>query len=98
MLNVSKLHNSFWAEAIATAYYLHNLSFTKAQNNMTPYQLWIGIYPNLLYFKIFGCIAYHHILDKKQKKLNFKSSKCIFIGYDKPIGIEGYKLYDSSSR
>jgi hypothetical protein len=97
MLNVSKLYNSFWAEAIATACYLHNLSFTKAQNNTTPYQLWTGIYPNLLHFKIFGCVAYHHIPDKKQKKLNFKSSKCIFSGYDEPIGIKGYKLYDPSS-
>jgi hypothetical protein len=39
MFKVANLHNSFWVEAISTACYLQNLSFTKALTNSTPHQL-----------------------------------------------------------
>ena len=39
---------------------------------------------NLLYidhFRVFGCHSYIHIPKDERKKLDFKSKKCIFLGY-----------------
>ena len=90
MLNVAHLPNSFWIEAIATACYLRNISYTKALNNITPYQLWTGLRHDLSHLRVFGCLAYTHIPDEKKKKLDLKSLKCTFIGYGEPNGVKGY--------
>ena len=97
MLQVVHFLNSFWAEAIATACYLCNLSYTKALNNMTLYQLWTGLHPNLSHLKVFGCLAYTHIPAEKRKKTDLKGFKCTFIGYGKSNGVNGYRLYDPKS-
>lgn len=39
MLNVAHLINSFWAEAVASACYLQNCSYTSTLTNVTPYEL-----------------------------------------------------------
>ena len=40
---------------------------------------------------MFGCEAWAHILDEKQKALQPKSEKCIFVGYYKDV--KGYILF-----
>ena len=47
MLHDAGLGKEFWAEAVATANYLKNLSSTKALNNMTPYEAWHKEKPDL---------------------------------------------------
>uniref|UniRef100_A0A2N9H2K3 Integrase catalytic domain-containing protein n=1 Tax=Fagus sylvatica TaxID=28930 RepID=A0A2N9H2K3_FAGSY len=42
--------------------------------------------------RIFGCSAYVHISSEDRSKLDPKSKKCIFLGYEK--GVKGYKLWD----
>jgi hypothetical protein len=45
----------------------------------TPYELWHGKKPTLLFLRVWGCEAY---LKKLQPdKLESKSEKCIFVGY-----------------
>ena len=44
---------------------------------------------------IFGSITYAHVLDQKQIKLDDKSEKYVFIGYDSSS--KGYKLYNPSN-
>jgi hypothetical protein len=97
MLKAANLPNSFWTEAISTACYLRNISYTKALKNITPYQLWTRICPNLSHLKVFGCLACTHIPENKHKKLDFKTLKCVFLGYGEPNGIKGYHLYDPQS-
>lgn len=45
--------------------------------------VWIGIPINLHNLRIFRCLAYVHISNKDQTKLDPKSNKCVFIGYIK---------------
>ena len=45
---------------------------------------------------VFGAIVYMHIRDKKRKKLDPKSKKCILIGYS--LEQKGYKCYNTSTR
>ena len=45
---------------------------------------------------MFGSIAYAHVPDQERTKLDDKSKKYMFIGYDPSY--KGYRLYNSSSR
>jgi len=95
MLIQSKLPQKFWAEALATAVHLRNISPTKAVDCMTPYQALNGRRPNVSYLRPFGCVAYVHIPKDEQKKLDNTGKKCILMGYGK--NIKGYRLYDPES-
>ena len=82
----------FWAEAIHTAAYVHNRSPTSSLKEVTPFERFFGQKPDVSNLRVFGCIAFKHIPDTKRRKLDKKSSKCVFVGY--PEGTKGYKLYD----
>jgi len=43
-------------------------------------------------FTNFGCDAHIHVLEELRQKLDSKSQKCIFIGYND--GVKGFKFYD----
>jgi hypothetical protein len=70
---------------------------TKALNNTTSYPLWTSLHLHLIILRIFGFIAYFHILDEKSKKVDDKTTKYIFISYAKSIGVDAYRLYVSVS-
>ena len=60
MLSSSRLPRKFWAEALSTAVYLKNRSYTKAVLDMTPHEAWSGSKPNVKHLRVFGCIAYSY--------------------------------------
>ena len=95
MLYHSKLPLRFWAEALSTATHVRNCSPTSTFDE-TPYERWNGQKPDVSNLRVFGCKAYAHIPDEKRKKLDWKSEKCIFVGY--PTGVKGHKLYNLSTR
>jgi hypothetical protein len=55
----------------------------------TPYELWLGKKPTLLFPKIWGCEAYQKKL--QPDKLKSKAKKCVFVGY--PRETIGYTFY-----
>ena len=81
MLLEARLPESFWAEAVNTAVYLHNRSPTRYLNNMTPYEAWNSVKPDLSHIKVFGCDAYLFVPNEKRGKLQAKSQKCTHMGY-----------------
>ncbi|TYK18164.1 copia-type polyprotein [Cucumis melo var. makuwa] len=91
-LKCKKMPKEFWAQAIECAVYLSNRSSTRSLCNKTPQQAWIGRKPSIGHLRIFGCMAYAHILDQKRSKLDDKSEKYVFVGYD--ASSKDYKLYD----
>ncbi|MBV8801912.1 MAG: hypothetical protein JO131_02910, partial [Gammaproteobacteria bacterium] len=92
MLKCKNLPKEFWAEAVDCAVYLLNRCPTRSLNNLTPQEAWSGRRPTVSHFKIFGSIAYAHVPDQKRSKLEDKSSKFIFVGYD--ARSKAYKLFD----
>jgi hypothetical protein len=48
------------------------------------------------HLKIFDSVAYAHILDQRRVKLDDKSLKLIFIGYDERSKV--YKLFDPTNK
>ncbi len=96
MISHAHLSNRFWAEAVATATYLRNRSSTTAlEEETTPYERWYGRKPNLEYLRVFGCVAYAHIPDCNQRKLDEKAEKLRFVGYSK--NPKGYRLYNEKN-
>jgi len=62
-----------------------------------PHELWnMGHVPDVSYFHIFGCKAFVHVLEDKQKKLDPKAIEMMLIGYE--LGSKGYRLWNSSIR
>jgi hypothetical protein len=98
MLHTAQLHTFFWAEALHTACYLQNISYTSALIKTTLFELWTGLKPNLSHLRIFGCQAFSQIPNEKHTKLQDKALKCVFVGYGEPLGIKGYRLYHAATK
>lgn len=91
MLVHSKLDESFWAEALATAVYLRNMAATKTLVNKTPYEEYTGKKPTAKHLKTFGSLAI--TLDKTQsKKFQPKGRELIMVGYSNTS--KAYRLMD----
>ncbi|XP_020572604.1 uncharacterized protein LOC110019319 [Phalaenopsis equestris] len=90
MLKSKRLPKEFWAEAVGCAVYLANRSPTRSVLGKTPQEAWSGRKPGISHLRVFGCITHVHIPDEKRSKLDDKSEKFIFIGYDN--NSKGYKL------
>ncbi|CAL8991481.1 unnamed protein product [Prunus brigantina] len=82
----SCIPKSFWPEAVNWGIHILNKSPTFAIRDLTPEEAWSGRKPAVGYFKVFGCIAYAHILDEKKNKLDDKDSEWVF---DSVSGSEG---------
>ena len=93
MLSDADLSKEYWAEALATANYVHNRSFTSCLD-VTPYEALNGHKPNLGHLRVFGSKCFAHIPCDERSKLDVKSKTSIFLGYG--TNIKGYRLYDVS--
>ena len=96
MLKGKGLPDTFWAEAVNTAVYILNRSYTKAVKDMTPLQAFSGKKPSVAHFRIFGSDCYVHVPDASRTKWDAKSQKCIFLGYSEES--KGYRLYNPTTK
>ncbi|GMI80153.1 hypothetical protein HRI_001684600 [Hibiscus trionum] len=60
------------------------------------FEAWSGQKPTVSHLKVFGSVAYAHVPDQRRTKLEDKSKRYIFIGYDEKT--KGYKLLDLISK
>jgi hypothetical protein len=81
MLNEKNLPNYFWVESIITTFYIMNRTPITIVHGMTPQEKFTSNKPDVSHLRMFGYIAYVHVPDEKQSKLDPKVEKCIFIGY-----------------
>ena len=91
MLKSKKMAKELWVEAVDCAAYLLNRCLTRNVWDKTPLEAWSGIKPGISHLRVFGSIAYAHVPDQKRSKIDDKSAKYVFIGYD--ARKKGYKLY-----
>jgi hypothetical protein len=68
MLKVKKLSNDYWVEAVACSVYILNRSPTISVKDKVPQEAWSGTKLNVSHFRIFGCIAFAHVLEELRKK------------------------------
>ena len=72
----------FWAETVDCTIYFSNRCSTKNLNDMAPQEAWSGRKPNVSHLKVFESISYVEVDDQVGTKLDDKSKKIIFMGYD----------------
>ncbi|GKD48884.1 retrovirus-related pol polyprotein from transposon TNT 1-94 [Tanacetum coccineum] len=96
MLKSKKMPKEFWAEAVDCAVYLLNRCPSKSLDNKTPQEAWNGMKPIVSYLRIFGSIVYVHVPSQRRSKLDDRSKKHVFVGYDKQS--KGYMLYNPVTR
>jgi hypothetical protein len=61
-----------------------------------PEEEWTGKKVNYSFLKTFGCEAFVHIDKENRTKIEAKSKKCTFIGYD--VNDFGYRLWDYENK
>jgi hypothetical protein len=92
----TKIPKYLWEEIAKAVNYIQNRCPTKAIKLKTPEEMYTGIKPNLSHLRILGCVAYCHILDAKQTKLEPKAVTTILVGYDESN--KPYRCYNPATR
>ena len=87
--------STFWGEAVSNVVFILNRSPTKALKNKTPYEAWHGEKPAVHFMRTFGCIAHVKVTRPHAAKLDDRSMKMVFLGYEP--GSKGYRVYDPVS-
>jgi hypothetical protein len=85
----------FWDEAFLTATFLINMLPTKVLNFETPTEKLLNVPPNYDSLRIFGCACWPNLRPYNQRKLAFRSKRCVFLGYS-PLH-KGVKCLDVST-
>ena len=92
MLKGKNLPKKFWAEAVQCAVYVQNRFPHAKLGEKTPQEIWSGKKPSVSHLKVFGSVAYGQVPSQHRTKLEDRSRKYIFIGYDEKS--KAYKLFD----
>ncbi|WVZ53904.1 hypothetical protein U9M48_004791 [Paspalum notatum var. saurae] len=96
MLKSKDLLGIFWGEAVSTAFFILNRAPTHPLQGSTPYEAWHGEKPAVHFLRTFGCIA--HVKDTRPglKKLDNRSRRTIFIGYEQ--GSKAFRCYNPTTK
>ena len=93
ILNNARIGHKFWVEVVETACYLVNLSSTPTLVDKAMHEVWTSKKPYIKHLIFCFCDAYVHVpKEKKKRKLDVNTEKCIFIGYKD--GVNGFKLWN----
>jgi hypothetical protein len=85
----------FWANTVSMTCYLINKSPRAALDGKVAEEVWTCNEVDYSGLRVFGCLAYVHILSEEQLKLDPKSRQCVFLRYGKVV--KGYKFWDSTA-
>ena len=86
----------FWGDAVLTACHLINHMPSVVLNQESLFSvLYLECAPFSLTSRVFGCVAFVHVLDPGRDKLSPRSRKCIFLGYSRTQ--KRYRCYSPES-
>ncbi|KAI5396342.1 hypothetical protein KIW84_062519 [Lathyrus oleraceus] len=96
LLAQAKMPMSFWWDAFSTAVYLINRLPSTTNFNKSPYTLITKKEPDYKALKPFGCACYPCLRPYNQHKMQFHTTRCVFLGYNNSH--KGYKCLNSHGR
>jgi hypothetical protein len=96
MLDDAGLSKMYWAFVVSVVVYLKNCTPTRSVVSTTPYEAWRGRKPFLKHICVFGCLAFVHGPKEKRKKLEYRTSPGILVGYN--ISTKQYFVNDSLAK
>ena len=82
----------FWDQAFLTATYLINILPSRVLDNQTPVELLLKEKPHYNSLRVFGCACWPNLRPYNTKKLSFRSTRCVFLGYSSLH--KGFKCLD----
>jgi hypothetical protein len=92
MLKAKNLLNEYWGETMSCSVYILNLLPTNSLKDQVPQEAWSGMKSSISHFNFFGCVDYAHVPEELKRKLDDRSKKCIFVGYNEKY--KAYRLYN----
>eukprot|EP00250_Pteridium_aquilinum_P019822 c24589_g1_i1 orf=892-4791(+) len=95
MLKIASLPPTFWEEAISTACFLQNRTYTRSKDAV-PYTLWFNKILDYSTLRVFGSPVYAFVPPNSRNKLQDHATRAIFVGYGEPHGVKGYRLFDNT--
>ena len=87
------LFNGFWVHAVKAKIHMYNITPIKRADYKTPMELFKGVKPNIPHLRVFGFLAWVHVLKKKRSKLKLKSQEMVFVSYEP--GSKGYQFCEA---
>jgi len=96
LLAQAKMPLHYWWKAFSTKVYLINRLPSSVNQNESPFSLLFEKKPDYDALKLFGCACYPCLKPYNQHKLQFHTTQCIFLGYNKSH--KGYKCLNSHGR
>ena len=86
----------FWANVVDTVVYLINIGPSSSLDGRIPEEAWTVKKVNYSFLNTFYCETFNHIDKENRTKLETKSKKCTFIGYN--VNDFGYHLWDYENK
>jgi hypothetical protein len=86
----------FWEDVVDIVVYLINRGPSSSLDGRIPEEAWTCKKVNYSFLKIFSCESFIYINKENRTKLEEKSKKCTFIGYD--VNDFGYLLWDYENK
>jgi histone deacetylase 1/2 len=90
LLSHASVPIKFWTVAFCTAVFLINRLPTSVLGYKSPHEVVFGSAPTYDSLRVFGCSCYPLLAPFGRSKLNFKSTRCVFLGYS-----TNHKLHQS---
>lgn len=91
-MKAKSVSTALWGEAMSMAVFILNRSPMKSVVGKTPYEVWHGKKLSISFLRTFGCVAQVKTVKPHLSKLEDKSTRMVFIGYEP--GSKAYRLYD----
>ena len=91
----ASMPRKYWDEAFLTAVFLINRLPSKVISNDTPHDRLFGTSPDYSFFRIFGCAVWPNLRPYNARKLQFRSIRCVFLGYSNLH--KGFKCLEPTS-
>jgi histone deacetylase 1/2 len=95
LLSHASMPLKFWDEAFIAATYLINRIPSKVINHATPLERLLNQKPDYSSLRTFGCACWPNLRPYNTHKLQFRSKRCVFLGYSTLH--KGFKCLDVSS-
>jgi histone deacetylase 1/2 len=92
LLAHASLPLKFWDEAFSTAVFLINRLPSRVISNTTPFERLHNQQPDYTFLRVFGCAVWPNLRPFNTRKLQFRSTQCVFLGYSSLH--KGYKCLD----
>jgi hypothetical protein len=78
-------------KACNKAVYLQNMNLHRILGDTTLEEAFIGVNPEIVHLRIFGCPVYIHVPMEKRTKLEPSGEKGIFVGYNETS--KAYRIF-----